>query len=117
MSLSLSYIAILIVLLIILLIFVSIFLLSHQYIKLLISIIFCSGLIFFVYSTGIKYGSFGLEIMIAKFLQRRHIKNDFPIIEHRILYNPKRNKAWKEEAFFQNSSLLPKDANTKSIEE
>lgn len=114
MSLSLSYIALILLLTIILLISVAYFINAKAYIKLILCSIILLGAIFFVYATGIKYGKYGLEILLGKVLQKKHIKNDFPIILKRIspeIRNIDKSikEDSKEELFFAKSSLLPKN--------
>jgi len=48
-----------------------------------------SSIIYMVYTTGVKYGQYGLEILLGKMLQPRRLKNDFPLIsKHIVIISP-----------------------------
>ena len=87
MSLSLNYIFLLLLIMILMLICLGIFLISGAYVKLGLSLSTSGFTAYYVYSTGIKYGRYGLEIVIAKNFQHKHIKNDFPVIQNNLLNN------------------------------
>jgi len=114
MSLSLNYLIILLVLAILLLITVGYYINTKQYIKLIFSIILIVGAIGFVYHTGIKHGRYGLEILLGKAFQKKHIKNDFPIILHRIYRaykeeNKEQEDKESEDLFFSESTIIPEE--------
>jgi len=105
MSLSLNYLIILLVLAILLLLTVGYYINTKQYIKLMLSIILIVGTIGFVYQTGIKHGRYGLEILLGKVFQKKHIKNDFPIILHHIYKEEKESST----LFFSDSTIIPEE--------
>jgi len=111
MSLSLNYLVLLLLLGILLLLTVGYFINSKQFIKLIASIILIVGTMSFVYYTGIKHGQYGIEILIGKLFQKKHIKNDFPIIQKRLLQERKEIED-KASLFFSESSMLPKGNNS-----
>jgi len=88
MSLSVNYIFLLIFLFVALVGSTGYFLLSSQYLILLISIPGLLFLCYFVYTTGIKYGEYGLEIMISKIFMKKKFVNDFPILKKNLLNTP-----------------------------
>ena len=103
MSLSLNYIVLLMITSLLTLFFVGTYTINKNYFGLILTALIGGGFGFFIFNTGIKYGAYGLEIMIGKSIQKKHIKNDFPIIRQRlnreeflftksILINPKRKK-------------------------
>jgi len=84
MSLSLTYIVLIIVTLIIGLVLLALAAVKGNVIGLFL-IGSCTGVILFtLVSIGTKYGQYGLEILIAKSLQKKHIKNDFPRMEQNL---------------------------------
>ena len=85
MSLSLMYIALIVCTAVVGLILIATFISKDHYIGICISILFMGIGIVSLYNIGIKYGEYGLEIIIGKAFQRKHIQNDFPRIENQLL--------------------------------
>ena len=104
MSLSLSYIVLLMITALLTLFFVGTYTISKNYLGLIITSLIGGGFGFFVFNTGTKYGAYGLEIMIGKSIQKKHIKNDFPIIRQRLS---------REEFLFTKSILMDSDRKKK----
>jgi len=85
MSLSMSYIFLLIFLFVLIIGICAYSLLTSNIWQLLLWLPLCFGLLFFVYNTGIKYGEYGLEILIAKAFMKKRFKNDFPVLRNQLL--------------------------------
>lgn len=85
MSLSVNYIFLLIFFAIAMIGSTGYFMIAGNPINLLVSIPVLSTLLYFVYNTGIQYGQYGLEIMIAKLFMKRKLVNDFPILRKNVL--------------------------------
>ena len=80
MSLSLGYIAIIVLTIIIMILGVGISSLNENWFRMILTIAVCGGIIIGVYTIGSKYGKYGLEILLSKLLQPGIIRNDFPMI-------------------------------------
>lgn len=93
MSLSINYIFALLALMTTTLILVAIYSFSQQWIKSFLVIVIGGSSIFYIYNIGIKYGAYGLVILVSKFFQPKQIKNDFPIIgKHLVVKTTSTNK-------------------------
>ena len=89
MNLSLTYIVIIAGTIIIMLALVAVCSLQKKWLMMVACIGVGSSIIFGVYSTGIKYGQYGLVILLGKMLQPRQLRNDFPLIaKHFIITHP-----------------------------
>jgi len=87
MSLSLKYIIMILVFAVCMILSVGKFGTSGNYTLMIIALIFFGALTYLTFRIGTKYGEYGLEIMIAKLLQKKHFKNDFRTIEKKLLGN------------------------------
>jgi len=87
MSLSIGYIFTLLFLGVMMILTLGLFASSGQY-YLMFFLMFINGcLMYFIFSTGTKYGQYGLEIIISKLFQKKHLKNDFTTIERKLMNN------------------------------
>ena len=80
MNLSLTYIMIIVVVLVTMLGLVAVCSLQKRWLLMVLCAVVGCGIIFTVYSTGVKYGQYGLVILVGKMLQPRELRNDFPLI-------------------------------------
>ncbi|MEM1118979.1 MAG: DUF4133 domain-containing protein [Bacteroidota bacterium] len=80
MGLSLNYLGLMAATIILMIITAGITSSGGNWLGLILSLLVGSGITYFIYHTGIKYGQYGLIILFAKLLQPKHIKNDFPLI-------------------------------------
>lgn len=104
MQLSLMYIALIVLTAVVGLLLIATCIAKDQYIAIVLSVILVTGIIASLYRIGIQYGQYGLEIIIGKFFQRKHIKNDFPRIERQLL---------ADQQLFPNQTLIKKKENQK----
>jgi len=88
MSLSIKYIFLLIFLFVVLIGTTGYLLLSGKYFSMLLSIPLLLFSCYFVYTTGIKYGEYGLEILISKIFMKKKFVNDYPILKKNLLNTP-----------------------------
>ncbi len=58
---------------------------SGNWIWFIVTIVLGSGTSFYIYQTGIKYGQYGLIISMAKLLQPKTIKNDYPLFADNLI--------------------------------
>ena len=99
MNLSLNYIVIIVVVLVTMLGLVAVCSLQKKWMMMVLCIVAGCGIMFTVYSTGIKYGQHGLVILVGKLLQPGALRNDFPLIaRHFIITHPDDKKQEDKEA-------------------
>ncbi len=58
---------------------------SGNWIWSVVTIVLGGGTSFYIYQTGIKYGQYGLIISMAKLLQPKTIKNDYPLFADNLI--------------------------------
>ena len=92
MSLSVNYIFLLIFIAILMIGNTGYLMIKGNPLYLIFTIPLFALLLYFVYNTGIKYGQYGLEIMIAKLFMKRKLVNDFPILRKKVLNTPIRKQ-------------------------
>lgn len=85
MGLSLTYIALLLTTAVVGLALLAYCSTKGNIIALILVALVLVILLFSIFHIGIRYGEYGLEIILAKALQAKYIKNDFPSIEKHLL--------------------------------
>ena len=89
MNLSTSYILIIVVTTITTLAFTAMYAADKNWLMMVVIPAIGGSIIFAVYTTGVRYGRYGLEILMGKMLQPRRLKNDFPLIsKHLVIKSP-----------------------------
>lgn len=89
MGLSLTYIVLLVLTAVIGLALLAYYSTKGKVLPLILVALIGGGLLFSLFHIGVRYGEYGLEIILGKALQKRHIKNDFPLIERQLLSSAK----------------------------
>ena len=84
-GLSMSYIGFMIMVFVCCIIFSAMSTMNNNWLMVLFWMFLGAGIIIALYRIGTKYGDYGLVILIAKLFQPKHIRNDFPLLEHRLL--------------------------------
>ena len=108
MSLSVMYLTLIIATTIIGLILLAYYSNQGKVVQLVLTALTCGGLIFSLFNIGVKYGEYGLEIIIGKAFQKKHIKNDFPNIERQLLSH----QLSKSQILFPDQTLSKKTDDT-----
>ena len=89
MNLSMGYILIIAVTTITMLAFTAMYAADKNWPMMVVIPCIGVSVIVGVYTTGVKYGRYGLEILLGKMLQPRRLKNDFPLIsKHIVIISP-----------------------------
>ena len=84
-GLSMSYIGLMIVVFVACIILASMSTMNNNWLMVIIWMGLGLGINLSLYRIGAKYGDYGLVILIAKLFQPKHIRNDFPLLERRLL--------------------------------
>jgi len=83
-GLSMTYIGLIILSFVICIILAASSTMNNNWVMVIVWMLIGFGIILFLIRVGSKYGDYGLEILIAKLFQPKHIKNNFPLFEQHL---------------------------------
>ena len=84
-GLSMSYIGLMIVVFVGCIVLAAMSTMNNNWLMVIFWMGLCLGINLSLYRIGTNYGDYGLVILIAKLFQPKHIRNDFPLLERRLL--------------------------------
>ena len=94
-GLSMSYIGLMIVVFVGCIVLAAMSTMNNNWLMVIFWMGLCLGINISLYRIGTKYGDYGLIILIAKLFQPKHIRNDFPLLERRLLQEEKDSSTTK----------------------
>ena len=85
LGLNLNYLAMIAVIVVCTIVMAAMSSSSGSWLGLIFSLVFGGGIAFYIYHVGIRYGQYGLIISMAKLMQPKTIKNDFPLFAKNLI--------------------------------